>query len=211
MNGFLVIYEFKIAGIIPAYHTEIIIDEFSYGFGDEGLEITRGINMNGQFGYKLIKSIPLGRTRKSQREIAEIIVRLDHQWPPESYDLFNKNCRHFSLTLLNEAECDSSTEGRRILGGLIQFSEKIGWTISICLTGLVRSLSFSPLMLVARPLEIFNNGRLLELDYDFKIQILQVLVAANGFWILYLLAICFLSRSDNNEDDIIQQFENLEL
>ena len=211
MNAFLVIYEFKIGGIIPAYHTEIINDEFSYGFGDEGLEINRGTNMDGQHGYKLIRSIPLGRTRKTQREIAEILLRLDNEWPAESYDLFNKNCRHFSLTLLNEMECDSSVEGRRILAGLIEFSEKIGWAISICVTGLVRSLSFSPLMLVSRPLEIFNQGRLLEWEYEFKIQMLQMLLAANGLWILYLLAIWLLSRCNNIDDEIIQQFENLEL
>ena len=121
MNAFLSIYEFKIAGIIPAYHTEIAIGENSFGFGDEGLEINNGENLDGQFGYRLITSIPLGRTALTPREIRQIVLRLENEWPAEEYDLFRRNCRHFSLALLNELDCDSTAEARRILAGLIFF------------------------------------------------------------------------------------------
>ena len=211
MNAFLSIYEFKIAGIIPAYHTEIAIGENSFGFGDEGMEINDRQNLNGQFGYRLITSIPLGRTNLTQRDIRQIVLRLENEWPAEDYDLFRRNCRHFSLALLNELDCDSTAEARRILAGLIFFSEKIGWMISIIMTGLVHLLPLNPLTLVSRPLEIFNEGRILDMNYDFKMQLLQMLVIANGFWILFLFVMSFFSRSDNEENNMIAQFENMEL
>ena len=211
MNAFLSIYEFKIAGIIPAYHTEIAIGEISFGFGDEGLEINNGENLDGQFGYRLITSIPLGRTQKSQREIRQIVLRLENEWPAEDYDLFRRNCRHFSLALLNEIDCDSSAEARRILAGLIFFSEKIGWMISIMMTGLVHLLPLNPLTMVSRPLEIFNEGRILNMDYDFKMQLLQMLVISNGSWLLFLFVMFCFSRSDNEENNMIERFENMEL
>ena len=211
MNAFLSIYEFKIAGIIPAYHTEIAIGENSFGFGDEGLEINNGENLDGQFGYRLITSIPLGRTQKSQREIRQIVLRLENEWPAEDYDLFRRNCRHFSLALLNEIDCDSSAEARRILAGLIFFSEKIGWMISIMMTGLVHLLPLNPLTMVSRPLEIFNEGRILNMDYDFKMQLLQMLVISNGSWLLFLFVMFCFSRSDNEENNMIARFENMEL
>ena len=211
MNAFLSIYEFKIAGIIPAYHTEIAIGENSFGFGDEGLEINNGENLDGQFGYRLITSIPLGRTTLTQREIRQIVLRLENEWPAEEYDLFRRNCRHFSLALLNELDCDSTAEARRILAGLIFFSEKIGWMISVIMTGLVHLLPLNPLTLVSRPLEIFNEGRILDMDYDFKMQLLQMLVITNGFWLLFLFVMSCFSRSDNEENNMIAQFENMEL
>ena len=211
MNAFLSIYEFKIAGVIPAYHTEIAIGENSFGFGDEGLEINNGENLDGQFGYRLITSIPLGRTTLTQREIRQIVLRLENEWPAEDYDLFRRNCRHFSLALLNELDCDSTAEARRILAGLIFFSEKIGWMISVIMTGLVHLLPLNPLTLVSRPLEIFNEGRILDMDYEFKMQLLQMLVIANGFWLLFLFVMSCFSRSDNEENNMIAQFENMEL
>ena len=211
MNAFLSVYEFKIAGVIPAYHTEIAIGENSFGFGDEGLEINNGENLDGQFGYRLITSIPLGRTQKSQREIRQIVLRLENEWPAEDYDLFRRNCRHFSLALLNEIDCDSTAEARRILAGLIFFSEKIGWMISIMMTGLVHLIPLNPLTLVSRPLEILNEGRILDMEYDFKIQLLQMLVIANGLWVLFLFVRFCFSRSDNEENNMIARFENMEL
>ena len=211
MNAFLSIYEFKIAGVIPAYHTEIVIGENSFGFGDEGLEINDRQNLNGQFGYRLITSIPLGRTTLTQREIRQIVLRLENEWPAEDYDLFRRNCRHFSLALLNEIECDATAEARRILAGLIFFSEKIGWMISVIMTGLVHLLPLNPLTFVSRPLEIFNEGRILDMEYDFKIQLLQMLIIANGFWVVFLLVMSCFSRSDNEENNMIAQFENMEL
>ena len=211
MNAFLSIYEFKIAGIIPAYHTEIAIGENSFGFGDEGMEINDRQNLNGQFGYRLITSIPLGRTQKSPREIRQIVLRLENEWPADDYDLFRRNCRHFSLALLNELDCDSTAEARRILAGLIFFSEKIGWMISVIMTGLVHLLPLNPLTLVSRPLEIFNEGRILDMNYDFKMQLLQMLVIANGSWILFLLVMSWFTISDNEENEIIERMENMEL
>ena len=211
MNAFLSIYEFKIAGIIPAYHTEIAIGENSFGFGDEGLEINDGQNLNGQFGYRLITSIPLGRTQKSPREIRQIVLRLENEWPADDYDLFRRNCRHFSLALLNELDCDSTAEARRILAGLIFFSEKTGWMISVIMTGLVHLLPLNPLTLVSRPLEIFNEGRILDMNHDFKMQLLQMLVIANGSWILFLLVMSWFTISDNEENEIIERMENMEL
>ena len=211
MNAFLSIYEFKIAGVIPAYHTEIAIGENSFGFGDEGLEINNGENLDGQFGYRLITSIPLGRTQKSQREIREIVLRLENEWPAEDYDLFRRNCRHFSLALLNEIDCDSTAEARRILAGLIFFSEKIGWMISIMMTGLVHLMPLNPITFVSRPLEILNQGRILDMEHDFKIQLLQILVVANGFWIIFLFLISCFSGNENEAEEIAEQFGNMEL
>ena len=211
MNAFLTIYEFKIAGLIPAYHTEIVIGELSFGYSDEGIEVGQETNMNGLYGYRLITSIPLGETPKTQNQVREIIGQLEAEWTPELYDIFTRNCRHFSLAFLNELECDSAVEARRILAGLILFSEKIGWMISIMMTGLVHLMPLNPLTLVSRPLEIFNEGRLLDMPYDFKMQLLQMLVLANSLWIVFLLVISCFSRSENEENDMIERLENMEL
>ena len=211
MNSFLTIYEFKIGGIIPAYHTEIVIGELSFGFSDEGIEIDPQPNMNGLYGYRLITSIPLGETPRTQDQLREIIRQLETEWTPESYDIFTRNCRHFSLAFLSELECDSAVEARRILAGLIFFSEKIGWIISIMMTGLVHLMPLNPLTLVSRPLEIFNEGRILDMEYYFKMQLLQILIIANGFWIVFLFIMSCFSRSGNEENEMIEQFDNMEL
>ena len=83
--------------------------------------------------------------------------------------------------------------------------------ISVIMTGLVHLLPLNPLTLVSRPLEIFNEGRILDMDYEFKMQLLQMLVIANGFWLLFLFVMSCFSRSDNEENNMIAQFENMEL
>ena len=211
MNAFLAIYEFKILGIIPAYHTEIVIGNNSFGYGDEGIEIMNGPNLNEDFGYRLITSIPLGETRKTQHDMREIIQNFEEEWSPERYDLFTQNCRHFSLAFLNELDCDSAIEARRILAGLINFSEKIGWMISIMMTGLVHLMPLNPLILVSRPLEIFNEGRILNMEYSFKIQLLQILISANCAWIIFSWVLSWFSRSENVENEILEQLERMEL
>ena len=211
MNSFLTIYEFKIGGIIPAYHTEIVIGELSFGFSDEGIEIDPQPNMNGLYGYRLITSIPLGETPRTQDQLREIIRQLETEWTPESYDIFTRNCRHFSLAFLSELECDSAVEARRILAGLIFFSEKIGWITSIMMTGLAHLMPLNPLTLVSRPLEIFNEGRILDMEYYFKMQLVQILIIANGCWIVFLFIMSCFSRSGNEENELIEQFDNMEL
>ena len=211
MNAFLTIYEFKIAGIIPAYHTEIAIGELSFGYSDEGIEIDQEFNMNGLYGYRLITSIPLGETTRTQDQLREIIRQLETEWTPETYDIFIRNCRHFSLALINELECDSADEARRILAGLIYFSEKIGWIISIMMTGLVHHMPINPLTLVSRPLEMFNEGRILDMEFDFKIQLLRMLIMANGLWIVFLLIMSCFTISDYGENEMIERFGNMEL
>ena len=211
MHAFLTFYEFKIAGIIPAYHSEVIVGRYSFGYGDEGLEITQGGISDGQYGYKLITSIPLGQTQKTQREIREIIRRLDNEWPTEDYHLFYRNCRHFSMVLINELECDSTAEGKRILAGLIKFSETVGWIFTIIITGFIHLMPINPLRLVSRPIEIFNQGRILDLDSEFKIQLLQMLVLFNSSWLVFLLVSAWFSRSEPEENEMINQFENMQL
>ena len=211
MHAFLVIYEFKIAGIIPAYHSEVIVGRYSFGYGDEGLEITQGGITDGEYGYKLITSVPLGQTQKTQRELREIMRRLDIEWPTEDYHLFYRNCRHFSLTLINELECDSSVEGKRILAGLIKFSETAGWIFTILTTGFIHIMPLNPLTFVSRPMEILNQGRILDLESDFKMQLLQMLVLFNSTWVVFLLFSVWFSRSENEENDMINQFENMQL
>ena len=79
-NVYLVLYRFKIEGLIKATHTEIAIDNMSIGYGETGIEVLVPQNLNGHDGYRLIRSIPLGRTRKNIREIRNEglkIVRMD--------------------------------------------------------------------------------------------------------------------------------------
>ena len=211
MNGFLAIYEFKIAGLIPAYHTEVVIEQHSFGFSDDGIEINDGPNMDQQYGYRLITSIPLGETQTTQRELREIIGRLERDWSADSYDLFQRNCRHFSLAFINELNCDSSTEARRTLASLIFFSEKVGRMVSILFTGLVHVMPLSPLALVSRPLEIYNQGRILDLESEFKLQLLQILVLVNAAWVGFLFISSWLSRSSDEDEEVVQQLENMTL
>ena len=109
-EGYLACYEFQIFGIIPATHTEVVIDNNSFGFSEDGLEIDSQTNLDGQYGYKLINSIPLGRTYKTQQEIRQIVRRLDQTWTADEYNIMTRNCRHFSLALINELEFDSTAE-----------------------------------------------------------------------------------------------------
>ena len=209
---FLVIYEFKLAGLIPAYHTEITIGENSFGFGDEGTEIHNIPNLDGLYGYKLITSIHLGTTNRTQREIRNIIRRMDQEWTADTYNIWTKNCRHYSLALVNELNCDSSEEGRRILAGLIDHAEKMGQISSILVGIVVQTVSLNPINILTWVLEFMNQDRLLESNIETKWFLFKLLLIANGSWIMYIFIQFLSERLENNEEDeLIDQMGNMDI
>ena len=215
-NVYLVLYEFKIERLIKATHTEIAIDNMSIGYGETGVEVMVPQNLDGYEGYRLIKSIPLGRTRKTTREIRNIVLDMEQEYTPNSYDLFFKNCRHFSLDLIDKLQPSHSEEGRMVLGNLINFSENIGNSVNLIVANLVRQFPINPATLATVALgfaQLFNVDQLLHFDYDAKLQFCCFLLISILSWMTVNVA-GYLTENQNNddtEDELAQAIQDMEL
>ena len=55
--------------------------------------------MEGLMGSTSQVTLDLGPSVLSEAEIAELIARYRHEWTPDSYDIFDRNCNHFGYLL----------------------------------------------------------------------------------------------------------------
>ena len=215
-NVYLVLYRFKIEGLIKATHTEIAIDNMSIGYGETGVEVLVPQNLNGHDGYRLIRSIPLGRTRKNLREIRNIVLEMERDYTANSYDLFFKNCRHFSLDLIDKLQPSHTEEGRIILGNLINFSENLGNYINLIVANLVRQFPVNPATLATIALglsQLFSADQILYFDYDAKVQfccllLISIMSCATVNIVGYLTE---NRDQDDSEDELVAAIQDLEL
>ena len=215
-NVYLVLYRFKIEGLIKATHTEIAIDNMSIGYGETGIEVLVPQNLNGHDGYRLIRSTPLGRTRKNIREIRNIVLDMEQDYTANSYDLFFKNCRHFSLDLIDKLQPSHTEEGRIILGNLINFSENLGNYINLIVANLVRQFPVNPATLATIALglsQLFSADQILYFDYDAKVQfccllLISIMSCATVNIVGYLTE---NRDQDDSEDELVAAIQDLEL
>ena len=214
-NVFLVLYEFRIEGLIKATHSEIAINNMSIGYGETGVEILVPQNLHGVDGYRLIRSIPLGRSRKSIREIREIVLNLEQEFTADTYDLFFKNCRHFSRELIDKLQPSHSEEGRMILGNLITFSENIGNYVNLIIANLVRQFPINPATVATFVLgltRLFSVDQILHFDYDAKIQFCAYLLVSIFGWTTVCIARYFLeNQNQDEEDELVAAIQDMEL
>ena len=213
-NVYLVLYEFRIEGLIKATHSEIAINEMSIGYGETGVEILVPQNLHGVDGYRLIRSIPLGRSRKTIREIREIVLDLEQEYTPDAYDLFFKNCRHFSRDLIDKLQPSHSEEGRMILGNLITFSENIGNYVNLIVANLVRQFPVNPAAIATFALgltRLFQMDQILNFDYDAKLQFCLWLMVSIIGWASVGIAGYLTEGRNEEEDELAVAIQELEL
>ena len=210
----LAIYEFYLGGFIPATHTEIVIHNMSLGYSENGTEVSNMTNLDGQDGYKLLMSISLGRTNKSRIEIRDLVLGMDDQWQADAYNIFSKNCRHYSLTLIDAIRPNDADEGRRVLGNLIALSEGIGYYFNIITTNMVRLFPLNPITIASFVLgtfQLFSNDRILEYDTNAKWQLLMWLTVSNMAWITFLGRSFYNAIQDDDGDELVNAIEQMEL
>ena len=144
---YLALYDFALDKIlnIKCTHTEIVVHNQSFGFdGDDGITVSPISNLDGEWTYEVKKVIFLGFTKKSERDVKRIILELDRTWTIADYCLFSNNCRHFSKCFVSKLEVSEPEEGFRVLGSLINLSEKIGQVLSMISRFLLSTVIMSP-------------------------------------------------------------------
>ena len=79
-------------------HTGVVIDGFEHFFGG-GIQRERPAQVTRNTGLTPIARLPLGRTQRSDAEIAAHLSTLSAKYSASTYDLFANNCNHFSHDL----------------------------------------------------------------------------------------------------------------
>jgi len=149
---YLVLYDFCLDRIlnIKCTHTEIVVHNQSFGYdGEDGITVSPICNLEGEWSYKVKKVIQLGFTKKSERQVKRIIRELDQTWTIADYCLFSNNCRHFSKCFVLNLEVTEPEEGLRVLGSLINLSEKIGQVVAMICRFLLSTMFMSPKRYIA--------------------------------------------------------------
>ena len=123
----LKIYNFKIFSFVKEFHCEITAYGLSWSFSEDGLETSEIMNKHNYDGYELVKSYSLGFSGMPKEIFASrYLPALREAYTIDEYDLFNKNCRHFSLEMIKILRPSRRERGLRTLSKLNDMSQKIG-------------------------------------------------------------------------------------
>ena len=123
----LKIYNFKIVSFVKEWHCEVTAYGLSWSFSEDGLETSEVKNKDGQDGYELVKSYNLGISGMPREIFASrYLPALREAYTIDEYNLFYKNCRHFSLEMIKILRPSRREMGFRTLGKLNEMSRKIG-------------------------------------------------------------------------------------
>ena len=107
----LKIFDFRIF-LINLTHTEISYDGRDFGFGRQGVMVSPSQIDKSQFGFKL-KRIVYAGISNVQPEAFDIFVRNSVlRFNRQTYNIFTRNCRHFSEFLLTELTPNQPEEGK---------------------------------------------------------------------------------------------------
>ena len=124
MEVTLRLYSFRF-WLINLTHTEISYDGRDFGFGRQGVMVSPSQIDKTQFGFKLKRVIYAGLSNV-QPEAFDMFVRNSVlRFNRHSYNLFTRNCRHFSEFLLIELTPNQPDEGKYFcsrFSSLIYFS-----------------------------------------------------------------------------------------
>lgn len=107
-----------------AYHAGVEIYGYEYNYGYTSLGGTGVMQSFPRFhpSHVYRKTLDLGRTRFSPREVNEIIERLKSEWPGNKYDLLKRNCLNFANAFCVDLEVGE------IPSWVMGLQNKINWT-----------------------------------------------------------------------------------
>ena len=111
MEAQLKIFSFLQFGI-KLKHTEISYNGYDYAFGRYGLSCSPSNIDKTLFGFELQRVISLGTSNYDPERFHEFVRNTVHRFNRESYDLFSRNCRHFSVYLIQELAPTDPEEGK---------------------------------------------------------------------------------------------------
>ena len=126
-NVQLRIYEFQLFDTLREFHAEIVAFNKSFSYSDEGLEKSVVLNKDGLEGYTLIATYELGYADIYEYEFDEFYVPdIIQEFTAEEYHLFENNCRHYALHLINILKPAKSDIRIKVLQDLNNMSELLG-------------------------------------------------------------------------------------
>ncbi|KAK9174320.1 PPPDE putative peptidase domain protein [Cryptosporidium meleagridis] len=77
------------------YHTGVFVYGYEYFYGG-GIVCVRPEEITRLYGLKPIRTLTLGTTKKSQKELNSHLESISNEFNSDNYDLLNHNCNHFS-------------------------------------------------------------------------------------------------------------------
>ncbi|KAH8584935.1 UBA TS-N domain-containing [Cryptosporidium sp. chipmunk genotype I] len=77
------------------YHTGVLVYGYEYFYGG-GIVCVRPEEITRLYGLKPIRTLALGTTRKTQKELNGHLESISNEFNSDNYDLLNHNCNHFS-------------------------------------------------------------------------------------------------------------------
>ena len=110
METYLKIYEFQIFGI-KLIHTEISFDGRDFGFGRSGIMVTPSTIDKTTLGFSLKRVIYCGESNVDPEAFDQFIRNSVIRFNRYTYNLFSRNCRHYSEFLLVELSPNIREEG----------------------------------------------------------------------------------------------------
>ena len=178
----LKIYNFKIVSFVKEYHCEITAYGLSWSYSEDGLETSEVKNKDGQDGYELVKSYNLGFSGMPKEIFASrYLPALRAAYTIDEYNLFYKNCRHFSLEMIKILRPSRREMGLRTLSKLNDMSRKIGQLTEVIIRNIF-NLVADPKRLISGilfTLMCYNQGKILNISVlhkDFLLIALCIIV-----------------------------------
>ena len=110
METYLKIFEFSVFGI-KLNHTEISFDGRDFGFGRAGIMVTPSTIDKTTLGFSLKRVINCGITNIDPEAFDVFVRNSVIRFNRYSYNIFSRNCRHYSDFLLAELSPNNSEEG----------------------------------------------------------------------------------------------------
>ena len=92
-------------------HTEISYNGCDYAFGKFGLSASPSDIDKSVFGFRLERVISLGTSNYDPHRFHDFVRNTVHRYNRDSYNLFWRNCRHFSVYLIRELAPTDPEEG----------------------------------------------------------------------------------------------------
>ena len=176
---FLRIYEFKLFTGFTEYHSEIIAFDKSFSYSDEGVEISTVQNKDGLDGYTLVATYDLGYADIYEYEFEEFYAPdIMMEYTADDYQLFHRNCRFFSLEILNILKPSDAEIGRRVLQDLNRMSTNLSRVVQP-----VRSFNNTVFKIISAVLLITSvyYGKILPMSGNCKDYTIIVLLIVHFF------------------------------
>ncbi|KAK1441850.1 PPPDE peptidase domain superfamily protein [Babesia gibsoni] len=128
-----------------AYHAgvEIYGHEYNFGYTPAGSGVIQSYPRF-HASHKYRKSIDLGKTKYSPREVLEIVERLKPLWPGTSYDILKRNCLNFADALCQELGVGAMPPW--VMG----LQNKINWTRESLQSGAAKLKQFDEAVGISR-------------------------------------------------------------